>query len=310
MPHRSTTSERRISPRRSGLAFVAAVLVLGTAACLKATAPAEAAASAPLKQTPDGRALTLAFSDEFDSFRPWRSNGGGVWRTVYKDGRHDDPLELRTLRGNKELQLYVDPDMPQKASASAADAAAFNPFVNQGGMLELVAKPAPAGLSAQLGGYRYFSGLISSQPSFAQTYGYFEMRAKIPRGKGLWPAFWMLPADFSWPPELDVMESIGDPSAYYTTAHSAVTKMAAGLKTDIVPDAFHTFAVAWDEKQIVWYVDGREVNRQPTPPDMHKPMYLVANLAVGGNWPGSPDGATRFPARMTIDYIRAYRFAK
>ena len=164
-------------------------------------------------------------------------------------------------------------------------------------------------LSAQLGGYRYFSGLISSQPSFAQTYGYFEMRAKIPRGKGLWPAFWMLPADFSWPPELDVMESIGDPSAYYTTAHSAVTKMAAGLKTDIAPDAFHTFAVAWDEKQIVWYVDGREVNRQPTPPDMHKPMYLVANLAVGGNWPGSPDGATRFPARMTIDYIRAYRFA-
>ena len=308
MRRRCSPSERVGGSRRSGLAFLGAVLALGLAACLPPAAPAEAAGAAPLKQTPDGRPLAMTFADEFDSFRPWR-NGQGVWRTVYKDGRHEDPFELRTLRGNKELQLYVDPDIPLKVSASGADTAALNPFAARGGMLEIAATPAPAALSSQLGGFRYFSGLITNQPVFAQTYGYFEMRAKIPRGKGLWPAFWMLPADLSWPPELDVMESIGDPAVYWTTAHSS-TGRTPEAKHAIAPDVFHTFAVAWDRDKLVWFVDGREVNRQPTPPDMHKPMYLVANLAVGGQWPGAPDGATRFPARMTIDYIRAYRFAR
>jgi len=301
-------SERRASPRRSGLALLGVVVALGLAACLRAAQPAEAAAGAgPLKQAPDGRPLVLTFADEFDGFRPWRG-GHGVWRTVYKDGKHADPLELRTLRGNSELQLYVDPGILLKTPASTAEAPALNPFVTRGGMLDLVARPAPPGLSAQLGGYRYFSGLISNQPVFSQTYGYFEMRAKLPRGKGLWPAFWMLPADLSWPPEIDIMESIGDPGVYWTTAHYQGGKTPES-KHAIDPDAFHTFAVAWDRKELVWFLDGREVNRQPTPPDMHKPMYMVANLAVGGVWPGSPDASTTFPARMTIDYIRAYRFA-
>jgi beta-glucanase (GH16 family) len=307
MRNRSPASERRASPRRSGLALAAAILALGLAACLKTAAPAEAADGGPLAKAPDGRPLVVTFADEFTSFRPWRE-GRGVWRTVYKDGKHDDPFELRTLRGNKELQLYVDPDIPLKQPAGA-DAAALDPFSVKGGMLELTARPAPPALSRQLGDFRYFSGLISTQPVFAQTYGYFEMRAKLPRGKGLWPAFWMLPQDMSWPPELDVMESIGDPGVYWVTAHSSTGKTPES-KHEIAPDAFHVFAVAWDPKELVWYVDGREVNRQPTPPDMHKPMYMVANLAVGGYWPGDPDGSTQFPARFTIDYIRAYRFAR
>ena len=307
MRHRSSPSERRTGSRRPGLALLGAVLALGLAACLRAAAPAEAAGAGPLKQAPDGRPLVMTFDDEFDNFRPWR-NGQGVWRTVYKDGRHEDPFELRTLRGNKELQLYVDPDMPLKVPAAAADAAALNPFVARGGLLEIAARPTPAALASELGGFRYVSGLISTQPVFTQTYGYFEMRAKIPRGKGLWPAFWMLPADLSWPPELDVMESIGDPAVYWTTAHSSTGKTPES-KHAIAPDAFHTFAVAWDRNELVWFVDGREVSRQPTPPDMHKPMYLVANLAVGGQWPGDPDAATQFPARLIVDYVRAYRFA-
>ncbi len=263
MPLSRTVSERRAYPRRSGLALLAVVLALGLAACLKTAQPAEAAAgTGPLKQTPDGRPLIVTFDDEFDSFRPWRS-GQGVWRTVYKDGNHQDPLELRTLRGNSELQLYVDPDIQLKTPVGAADAPALNPFVTRGGMLDLVARPAPQGLSAQLGGFRYFSGLISNQPVFSQTYGYFEMRAKLPRGKGLWPAFWMLPADLSWPPEIDVMESIGDPGVYWTTAHYQGGKTPEA-KHAIDPDTFHTFAVAWDQKQLVWFLDGREVNRQPT----------------------------------------------
>ena len=84
----------------------------------------------------------------------------------------------------------------------------------------------------------------------------------------------------------------------------------AGETHKISPNGFHIFAASWDPQEIIWYVDGREVRRQPTPPDMNKPMYLLANLAVGGHWPGAPDASTSFPARMSIDYIRAYKFVQ
>jgi hypothetical protein len=304
----SLFAERRRWVRRPA-ASLAALLALALAACVKVDAPAAAPATAPLTHSPDGRPLVMTFDDEFESFRPWRE-GRGVWRTVFRDGRSDDPFDIRTLRGNKELQLYVDPDMRLgDRVVGVYPASALDPFVVHDGVLDIVAQPAPPALVHELGGFQYTSGLITTQPSFSQAYGYFEMRAELPRGKGVWPAFWLLPADLSWPPEIDVMESIGDPSVVYMTAHSTVTKQPSD-NARISPDAFHVFAVSWDPQEIVWYVDGREVKRQPTPSDMHKPMYMLANVAVGGNWPGAPDASTRWPARMSIDYIRAYRFAR
>jgi beta-glucanase (GH16 family) len=318
MQIRFKPAERR-KTRRSASAALGVVLALSLGACLKPGASAEAAPQsarqngpqgaskpAPLARTPDGRPLKLAFADEFTSFRRYSDGRGGVWRTVYKDGRSADPFELRTLKNNKERQLYVDPDL---RSPDGGAALGLNPFQVHDGVLDLIAQPAPAQISAKLGGYGYTSGLITTQPSFAQTYGYFEMRAELPRGKGIWPAFWMLPADLGWPPEIDIMESIGDPGVVYMTAHSSTLKVPS-VERRIDPDGFHTFAVSWDPKELIWYVDGREVKRQPTPPDMHKPMYLLANVAVGGGWPGDPDATTRWPARMRIDYIRAYRFAR
>ena len=293
---------------RAGLAAAGAALAL--VACAKAVASG-APATPPLKATPDGRPLKLAFADEFDSFRPWRG-GQGVWRTTLREGPVDDQdFNVRTLKSNKELQLYVDPDMRGRRRGHADDdrPLGLNPFATRGGMLEIAAQPLPPALAERLDGYRYASGLITSQPSFKQTYGYFEMRARLPRGKGVWPAFWLLPADLSWPPEIDVMESIGDPSEAYMTVHSSVAK-EPGSKVAISPNDFHTFAVSWDKDQVIWFVDGREVKRQPTPADLHKPMYMLANVALGGDWAGAPDTSTPFPARMQIDYIRAYRFAQ
>ncbi|MFC3069480.1 glycoside hydrolase family 16 protein [Phenylobacterium soli] len=289
---------RGIRAGKGGGAVAALVLALALGACLRG--PSEAsAAPGPLKTSPDGRPLALTFDDEFNSFRRF-PGPGGVWRTTFKDGRAGDEFELRTLKGNKEVQLYVDPEFQRLG---------LNPFRVANGMLEIAATPAPAGAAAGLRGYRYVSGLISTQPAFAQTYGYFEMRAKLPRGKGVWPAFWLLPADLSWPPEVDIMESVGDPSKYYVTYHSAAAK-DSGTEVPISPDTFHTFAVSWDSKDVAWFVDGREVKRLPTPADMHKPMFMVANVALGGDWAGYPDATTPFPAKLTIDYIRAYRFAR
>ncbi len=277
----------------------AVALTLALAACSKATS----APSGPLTQAPDGRTLELAFADEFDAFRPWK-DGKGVWRTTFRDGKGADDWDLRTLKWNKEVQVYVDPDF----APGGGPPLRLNPFAAKDGHLAIVFQPTPPAHAPRLKDFKYVSGLITSQPSFTQTYGYFEMRAKLPRGKGVWPAFWLLPADLSWPPEIDIMESVGDPSKVYVTFHSEKAKIE-GKAIDVSPDDFHTYGLAWDKDTIAWFVDGREVRREPTPADMHKPMYMLANIASGGDWAGAPDATTPLPARLTIDYIRAYRFA-
>lgn len=300
--------------RSSALTAASALIVVACAAPV-------ATAQGPLTRTPDGRALTLAFADEFDTFRPYR-NGAGTWRTTFRDGRddHGDDYNLRTLKWNKELQLYVDPDIrshdgahregeaPGSRNAGRDRPLNLNPFAVSNGVLTITADRASPALTRELGGFGYTSGLITTQPSFSQTYGYFEMRARLPAGKGVWPAFWLLPMDLSWPPEIDVMESVGDPSKVYVTYHSNAAKLE-GVELRVAPDAFHVYAVSWTAKDVIWFIDGKEVRRAPTPADMHKPMYMLANVALGGDWAGRPDASTPFPAQLEIDYIRAYRVA-
>jgi beta-glucanase (GH16 family) len=280
-------------------------LVLGAlAGALLLAAPSSSPAQdeGPLRATPDGRPLMLVFAAEFNTFRPWTGRSG-VWRTRYGN---DSQLGLdgRTLPNNGELQLYVDPDI-----SGPRGSLELNPFSLRNGVLGINAIPTPVAIKPFLNNHGYMSGVITTQPSFSQTYGYFEMRAKLPRGKGLWPAFWLLPLDQSWPPEIDVMESIGDPAVVFVTTHSKASKQE-GFERRIAPNEFHNFAVSWDPANVIWYIDGREAGRHATPADMHKPMYMLANLAVGGNWPGAPDASTRFPATYEVDYIRAYRFAR
>ena len=283
--------------RRALQALACGPLLAVLAAC---GGPAQGAPD-PLERAPDGRKLELTFREEFESFRPWRGEAG-TWRTTFGDGKVTG-LGARTLSANKEVQLYVDADMADDKGRVGLD-----PFRTRDGVLTITADRAPEHLKPRLGGYAYTSGLITTQPSFQQTYGYFEMRAALPRGKGLWPAFWLLPADLSWPPEIDVMESIGDPGKVYVTAHSKTGK-AKGIEIQVSDSGFHTYAVAWDAKSLVWYVDGVEAGRQATPSDLNKPMYMLANLAMGGDWAGVPDATTPFPTTYAIDYIRAYRFA-
>jgi hypothetical protein len=274
------------------------MLAIGIASCVAA----RAADTAPLRQTPDGRPLILTFSEEFRTFRQF-GEPGGIWRTTFGDGTQLG-LDRRSLPTNGELELYVDPLL-----ADAKGNLGLNPFYIDGDHLDIVATPTPPALLMRLQNYRYISGMISSQPSFAQTYGYFEMRAKIPGGAGLWPAFWLLPADQSWPPEIDVMESVGDATRVYSTVHSTLAP-AVEIEGHVTPNAYHTYAVSWGRTRVIFYVDGKEIGEQSTPADLHKPMYMIANLAVGGDWPGAPNATTAFPARLSIEFIRAYRFAR
>jgi beta-glucanase (GH16 family) len=274
----------------------------GIAACSQ---HADAASRPPLTRAPDGRALTLTFSEDFKTLSRVRADAPApaVWRTTFGAGK-DDGVQARTIANNKELQVYVDPEMKD----GQGKAMGLNPFALHDGQLDLIAQPASPGVRGDLGGLPYTSGMISSQPSFSQLYGYFEAGVKLPEGKGLWPAVWMLPADFSWPPEIDIMESIGNPMQAFMTVHSSKAK-TKGTEVHPSSDGFHTYAVAWDAKEVVFYLDGIETQRGPTPADMNKPMYIVANLALGGGWAGAPDASTAFPAKFSIRFIRAYRFS-
>jgi Beta-glucanase/Beta-glucan synthetase len=289
----------------NGKVFLLAAMTLG-AACAKpapdpsvrnmAPVPPPIAATGAGQPTGQAEGWTLAFADEFEG----TSLDGRKWVTCYwwnKDGC--------TNLGNRELQWY------QPGNVTVA-----------GGQLRLRAEPAQAkGHNGAV--YDYTSGLVSTGRDvddvthpvrYAFKYGFTEMRARLPAGRGLLPAFWMLPTDHTYDPEIDIMEMLGqDPHVLYGTLHyraelaGALTPRGVVRTPDLSAD-WHVFGLEWGPDRLVWYLDGAEwwryANADHTP---HQPMYLLVNLAVGGNWPGSPDGSTRWPADMHVDYVRVWK---
>jgi beta-glucanase (GH16 family) len=253
----------------------------------------------------DRTGLVPTFADEFDGLSLDLENGQpkGTWRTNFGYGG----VNGRTLVNNGELEVYADPLFQGTAKSSLN----LDPFRIANGNLEIVAEPLKEDMQQFAWGRSYSSGLLTSKGSFSQQYGVFEIRAKMPRGKGLWPAFWLLPAKNGWPPELDILEILGDnPRKLYVSWHSNVGgKHSWETKPVDVPDTsagFHTYSIDWTKDTINWFFDDIEVASQPTPADLHQPMYMLLNLAVGGNWPGAPDTDTKFPAKYSIDWVRAY----
>jgi beta-glucanase (GH16 family) len=222
----------------------------------------------------------LTFGDEFNRL-DIRRDGQGRWTPRFHMAGPNE-LGSRTLHTNKELQIYVDPEFAGTAQAPLG----LNPFRIRNGRLLIRAERAAPAVSPHIWNYRYTSGLLTSFDSFTQTYGYFEIRARLPRGAGLWPAFWLLPANGEWPPEIDVLEALGqDPSTIHQSVHwsrgGEHALQHAEAKIDDGSKGFHTYGVDWTKTTIRWFIDGRETARAPTPPDLHQPAYLLLNLAVG-----------------------------
>ncbi len=172
---------------------------------------------------------------------------------------------------------------------------------------------------------RYTSARLETQGRFAQRYGRFEARIKVPHGRGTWPAFWLLGDNFpavGWPAcgEIDIMESLGSqPSTIRSTVHgpgysgeSAVTGSYT-FSSAMVGDDFHIFAAEWDPEALRFYVDG-QLYETKTPADLppgkrwvfDHPFFVILNLAIGGGLPGSPADSTVFPQRLLVDYVRVY----
>jgi len=265
--------------------------------CLTSHAGAQEAAS------PEKHSWTLVWSDEFNSpngsvvdASKWvAETGGNGW-------------------GNKELEYYT--------------ARQQNAYQQNG---NLVIKAVRGKYTGPDGVTREFtSARLKTQGKFSQTYGRFEARIKIPRGQGMWPAFWMLGDDIDkvgWPAcgEIDIMENIGkEPKTIYGSIHGPGYIGNVGLGAPYqLPDGkpfaddFHVFAVEWEPDTIRLYVDDNLYStrrRSDLKPGwkwpFDHPFFLLLNLAVGGDWPGDPDASTKFPQSMLVDYVRVYRRAE
>ncbi len=187
------------------------------------------------------------------------------------------------------------------------------------GHLEIVAR------EESYGGNSYTSGRVKTQGKFVTRYGKIEARIKLPIGQGLWPAFWMLGADFptvGWPRcgEIDIMEYRGQaPSQVHGAMHgpgySGATPFhgSYSLGGATFHDGFHTFAVEWTPDRIIWLVDGNSFMSHDVG-DLSSGMewvfdhefFILLNVAVGGTYVGDPDGSTEFPQTMVVDYVRVY----
>ena len=242
----------------------------------------------------------MSFSEDFDDLSLWdETTGTGRWKTSYIWGSD--------IVINNELQYYIDPDVH-----------GLSPFAVKDGILQIIADHTPDSLLEKVDYRPYISGVLTTENDFSQQHGRFEVFAKVPEGRGLWSAFWLLPSFDQWPegvavlPEIDVMEHLGHQTrTYHTTLHTNQTGKLSSHpydhteRQDLTKD-FHLYSVVWTPERVDWYLDKQWKASHPTPSDFTRPVHFLLNLAVGGNWPGEPDRRTRFPARYSVDYVRAW----
>ena len=232
---------------------------------------------------------TLVWSDEFDGDAINLDN----W--TYDLGGHG--------WGNQELQVYTN--------------SSDNAYVANGNLM----------IVAEDEGSHYTSARLKSIGLQEFQYGRVDVRAVLPQGQGIWPAIWMLGANFpsaGWPAcgEIDIMELIGSsPNVVHGTVHygdSYQSHQYVGNGTSIgfaetFSDEFHVFSIEWNEEGIEWFLDDvpffsvdNDVSGSQNYP-FHEPFFFIMNVAVGGLWPGYPDATTSFPQFMAVDYVRVYQ---
>jgi beta-glucanase (GH16 family) len=229
-----------------------------------------------------------------------------TWQLLWSDEFSGDALNTSNWSyqfgnggwGNNEWQYYTN--------------AAENIEVSDG-QLKITARHEGTGAT------EYTSARIITKGLFDFEYGKIEARMKLPLGQGLWPAFWMLGANIdevSWPEcgEIDIMEHVSNEYMTHGAVHwenNGHTYTGGGVNTD--PTQYHVYGVIWEENLIRWYIDGVQfyqftIQASNNSDDAFRhPMFLLLNMAIGGNWPGYPDASTPFPSSMFVDYVRVYQ---
>jgi hypothetical protein len=225
--------------------------------------------------------MQLAFGEEFDGAQlntsAWTYElGGGGW-------------------GNNELQRYTNTNDNSRLEAGKLFITALGSDGN------------------------YTSARLKTQSKIRVKYGRIDVRAKLPKGQGIWPAVWMLGESFStvsWPAcgEIDIMELVGHkPAQVHGTVHYSngtyqTSTGSTSLTSGDFSDQFHVFSIVWDKNTISWFLDNKPFKTfNSTVATFENEFFFILNVAIGGNWPGSPNESTVFPQEMVVDYIRVFQ---
>jgi beta-glucanase (GH16 family) len=267
----------------------AAAFVLAFAGCTGAEPAAPPASPANAAAARQHVTAKLLFDDEFNASSVDRA----VWYTCFFWQKH--PKECS------------DPALARFEEANVRE---------QGGEAEIVALVHPTTPA-----HPYTSGMMqtggspTSSASFSFLYGYAEARMKLPRGAGMWPAFWLIPKSGAWPPEIDILEWQGvEPNVdvmtiHYTGPNGKPAQNVSAIDTGAkLWESYHLYAVDWEPQSVTWYFDGKPLKRYAQARFIpNKPMYPVFTLNVGGWEPGSNHpNPNEFPATLSIDYIRVW----
>ncbi len=245
------------------------------------------------------------------------NGANGDWKLVWSDefnqpdGSLPDPAKWSFETGgngwgNNEMEYYT---------------ARTNNARIEDGKLVIEAK------KESYGGKTITSARLLTKGKYSCTYGRIEARIQIPRGQGIWPAFWMMGTNIdsvAWPAcgEIDIMENIGkEPGTVHGTVHGPGYSGAHGIGGPFtlpggaaLASDFHVYGIEWSTNRIDWYLDG-QTYFSITPARLpqgaawafDQSKFVLFNLAVGGGWPGYPDATTTFPQRMVVDYVRVYQ---
>ncbi len=244
----------------------------------------------------------LTWSDEFDG-----ENGSGVDPSKWSFDTGGSGW------GNGELEYYTS--------------GTSNAVLENGALVITATRDGAESYSCWNGPCQYTSARLNTAGKFSQQYGRFEARIQIPEGQGVWPAFWLLGENIGnvgWPAcgEIDVMENIGrTPDTTYGTTHGPGPGDYPGVGLSgafnggaPMGNGFHVYATEWDASSVRFYVDGDlywTVTQAQLPAGAtwvwNQPFFVLLNFAVGGGWPGSPDGTSMWPQRMVVDYVRVYQ---
>jgi len=229
-----------------------------------------------------------------------------VWKLVWSDEFNNAGLPDSEYWGNEvgfirnhELQYYTERRID-------------NSVIHEGNLL-LIGRKEPYDSAG------YTSASLTTSGKHSWTYGKIEARMKLPKGQGIWPAFWMLGQNIDqigWPRcgEIDIMEHINTENYLYGTLHWHNDRhVSSGKKIPCSIDQFHNYSVEWDRDSIKWFLDGSRYHGVcirdsiNSTSEFHKPHYIILNLAIGGDWPKNPDETTIFPDTVFVDYVRVWQ---
>jgi beta-glucanase (GH16 family) len=248
---------------------------------------------------PKAQAVSVDTTEQKDLQKEWEEKvtTPDGWTLVWND----------EFDKGKSLSNWNLQDWPSDKNGEMQYYSPFNVEVDKGHMMIESKKE-------KFRGRDYTSGAVTTENKFQFRYGMVEIRAKLPKGKGLFPAFWMVPENEKWLPEINIMDFLGqNPNEYFQVVHweddkgERMRDYSHYISEQIdFTEEFHDFGLIWEPDKLTWTLDGNVVfESEALSPDV--PMYLYINTAIGGDWPGDPDPNESYPKELLIDHVRVYQ---